>query len=229
MARPLLIVLAALLFSACTQDPAPTSPAEALFLVSPGAGNRQFEVIALTAGNASHTISQSLLAPYSFYLENAFGPVQGIFLPSTAASVEDVSLLFGGETVPRVVSNPAENSVGCVQPAECEGRCLCVNSGGAPDPMLPGSPEVRFDIVTTPPIQFSGDVGSINQDHLLNVVQSPATIYLEGAEESAAGVFTKFDINASLTATLLINGVAQATATSGPGDSGDAVVQFQFD
>lgn len=235
----LLALLVAL--PACTEEAAPTSPAEALFIVNPGGGNRQFELVELTAQNARHTANQSFPAPYSFYMENAFPPVQGIFLPDPEGNmpVADVQLFFGGETVPRVVSDPSQNPANCVLPAECEPEspsestgCLCVNSsppgGVIPEPAPPQF-EIRFDIVATPPIQFTGDVGSINQDHIISVGQTPATIYLEGAEESAAGVFTKFDSGASLTATLLINGVARATSTTGPGNSGDAVVQFQFD
>jgi hypothetical protein len=219
---PLALVL---VLAACGQDAAPTSPREARFTVNPGAGDRLFSLVAITAGNASHEINASLLAPYTFFVENATAPVQGVFLPSSPSSVEDVQMVFGGETVPRVVSDPSQNSPGC--PPDPPGA-LCVNSGAVPVP-VPARPEVRFDVSSMPLSLFTANVGSLNQDHLITATQTPATIYLEGPEESASGVFTKIDPNTTLTVTLLIDGIARSTDTSPAGDGNDAIVRFQFD
>ena len=226
------LLLLLLACAACTQEAAPTSPGEALFLVSPGAGNRLFGSIQLTAANAVHTVDASLMAPYSFYLENAFPPVQGVFQPNTVSSVEDVQLLFGGETVPRVVTRPSENSPGCPPPPTppMPNDPLCVNSGAAPVAVPPaGSHEVRFDVTSMPASLFSASVGGINENYLLGSALTPSTIFVEEVTEIAQGVFTKNDSNTSLTVTLLVDGVARNTETSPSGSNDQVVVQFQFD
>jgi hypothetical protein len=141
--------------------------------------------------------------------------------------------------VPRIVDDPADNSPGCPEGAEVPGvcldggveACLCVNSGCFTDPCIvpePAPVEIRFDVTSVPVTLFSANVGSINQDHIVTTTQTPVTIYLEDAEESASGVVTKFDSNASLTVTLYVDGIARATDTSPPGNTEDAIVQYQF-
>ena len=49
------------------------------------------------------------------------------------------------------------------------------------------------------------------------------------ASLNAQGVFTKFDPNATLTVTLIVDGVARDTATSQSFSTEDTVVQYQFD
>lgn len=225
---------------ACTQEAAPTAPAQALFLADPGPGDRLFTVVEITAGNASHTLDGTLTAPYQFYIENALAPVQGIFEPNTPSSLADVALLFGGETVPRVVTEPSENSKpGCdLHPTPAPGEptptpdngALCVNSGGAPTPNVPpGSHEVRFDVTSTPQTFFNATVGGINENFLVQNAQAPSSIWVENVVEIAQGVFNKTNTNTSLTATLVVDGVERAAGTSGPGSTDSVVVQFQLD
>jgi hypothetical protein len=223
-ASPALCIALLAALAGCTQDPAPTTTAEAQFTVNPGAGDRQFNSVLITAGNASHQIDTPLQAPYMIFVENATPPVQGIFVPNTPTSLADVELLFGGETVPRICNPDQSPSTCCAAP---EGA-LCVNSGAAPSP-VPVDPEVRFDVTSVPVSFFTGDVGSINQDHLISPAQAPASIYLEGPQENAQGVFTKQDPDAALTVTLYVNGVVVDSDTSPAGSSNDAIVQFQFD
>ena len=234
--RPRLLLLALLLpLSACTQDAAPTTTSEAQFTVNPGGGNdRGLLQVQLSAGNASHVIDMpaDIQAPYMFFMENAFPPVQGVIVPVEPAGIDDFQLLFGGETVPRIVSDPADNSEGC--PVTLPPTALCVNNCEAnmrvpcvrPEP---GPVEVRFDVVATPVTLFQANVGSINQDHIVSAALTPATIFLEEAKENASGVFTKFDPTSTLTVTLIIDGVVRDTGTSPQGSSNDAIVQYQFD
>jgi hypothetical protein len=236
MRLTVVLVLLALACAACTQGAAPTSSAQALFLADPGPGDREFTLIEITAGNASHTIDGTLTAPYGFYVENALAPVQGIFQPNTANSLADIALLFGGETVPRVVADPSENSKpGCALPPNCfdtsnNAVCLCVNSSAAPTPSIPaGSHEVRFDVTSTPQTLFTATVGGINENYLIQAAQAPASIWVENVVEIAQGVFNKSNANTSLTATLVVDGVVRDTATTGPGSTDSAVVQFQLD
>lgn len=224
IAVPLAIALAASL-AACSEEASPTSPREIQFTINPGPGNRQFQVVSITAGNASHQIDASLLSPYMIFVENAQPPAQGVFLPNQPNSLSDVQMVFGGETVPRVVTDPSDNSPGC--PSEPAGA-LCINSGGVPVP-VPLLPEVRFDISAVPDTFFTANVGSFNQDHLISLAQTPASVYLEGPEEVAQGVFTKANPNSTLTVTLLIDGVARDTATSPAGSTNDAIVQYQYE
>jgi len=219
-----LLWLMLLACAACTQEPSPTSPAEGVFNIDPGPGDRLFTVVSVTAGNGDHTLDGVLTAPYSLYVENASAPVQAIILPNTPASVADITLLFGGETVPRVVSNPSENSPGC-PPTSDE---LCVNSGSAPTPVPPGTHEVRFDVVTTPLAIFGASVGGINETHIVQNAQAPSTIWVEGVTEIAQGVFNKANIATSLTVTLLIDGVAEMSDTSPAGSTDAAVVQAEI-
>lgn len=227
------LVLLALTCVACSQEAAPTAPAQALFLADPGPGDREFTLVEITAGNASHTIDGTLTAPYQFYVENALAPVQGIFQPNTTSSLADIALLFGGETVPRVVADPSENSKpGCTLPSDCTANapCLCVNSGSAPTPSVPaGSHEVRFDVTSTPQTLFTATVGGNNANYLLQGAQAPASIWVESVVEIAQGVFNKSNANTSLSATLVVDGVERDSATSPAGSTEAVVVQFQLD
>lgn len=228
MRHKVVLALLSLACAACTQEAAPTSPAQALFLADPGPGDRQFTLVEITAGNASHTIDGTLTAPYQFYVENALAPAQGVFQPNNASSLADVALLFGGETVPRVVTEPSENSKpGCDNLGATE---LCVNSGGAPIPVTPtGSHEVRFDVTSTPQTLFTATVGGINENYIVQNAQAPASIWVENVVEIAQGVFNKNNPNTSLTATLVVDGIQRDTGTSGPGSTDSVVVQFQLD
>ena len=206
-------------------------------MVDPGSGDRMFgslEPVELTAANADHVLTplpfgQTPIAPYEFFLENAFAPVQGSFVPNTASSVEDVGLLFGGETIPRIAP---PNSQGC--PSLSEGA-ICVNSGSCggnnqtpcDGQTMPKSEEVRFDVISTPQGLFNASVGGTNISYEIDNAQAPATIYVEGVVEEAQGVFNKVNIANSLTAELLIDGVVVASGTSGEND-GNAVVLQQM-
>jgi hypothetical protein len=214
--------------AACTQEASPTSPAVAVFNANPGAGDRLFNLVSITADNASHTIDGTLTAPYFLYIANALGPVQAIFEPQDVGSLEDVELLFGGETVPRIVSNPVDNSPGCPTPACSDtALCLCINSGEAPIP-VPSSHEVRFDVTSEPIALFNGSVGGINENYLVQNGVPPATIWVEGVAEIAQGVFNKTIAGTTLTVTLYIDGVARTSASSGFGSTDSVVVQFEL-
>lgn len=236
----IILIAAVLGLTGCTQDPSPTTTSEAQFTINPGTGARATALVRveLSAGNASHVISQSLPVPYMFFIENAFPPVQGIFQPESVDSFADVELLFGGETVPRIVTSPDGNSAGCPVPAlPGTPSAFCVNNcqGNMSMPgeclrnPMPGPVEVRFDVASVPITLFTANVGSINQDHIVSTAQTPATIFLEDPQENAQGVFTKFDPNATLTVTLYVDGVARDTGTSPPFNTNDVIVQYQFD
>lgn len=215
--------------AACTQEAAPTSPAVAVFAANPGAGDRLFELESIAADNASHTIDGTLMAPYYFYIANAFGPVQSIFKPMMeVGSLQDVELLFGGETIPRVVDNPSSNSPGCPRPACSDAAgCLCINSGAAPTP-VPSSHEVRFDVTSVPVSLFNASVGGINENYLIQNGVPPATIWVEDVAEIAQGVFNKTIPGTTLTVTLYIDGVAKTTASSPLNSTDNVVVQFEL-
>lgn len=231
MRQRLLPLVFLLVLAACTEDPSPTSPSEAQFFISPGTGDRMF-VAQVSAANASHVISMPLTAPYTIFMENAFPPVQAIVETQDPDAIEDLQLTFGGETVPRI-AEPGQHFSGCPTDLTSSETCVnnCPSNLAAPCVVpAPGPVEVRFDVFSVPPqVLFTANVGSINQDHLLSTSSTPASIFLEEAEESASGVFTKFDSNTSLSVNLYIDGVLRDSATVGPGNTGDAVVQYQFD
>jgi len=224
-------VLALLLLAACTEDPAPTTTAEAQFVVNPGTGDRLF-TIAVSAGNASHVIQTPLTAPYTVLMENAYPPVQGIVTTEDPDAIADLQLAFGGETVPRI-AEPGQKFPGCPEGLSDQQTCVnnCPSFLAAPCVVPePGPVEVRFDVSSVPPSAlFTANVGSLNQDHLISTTTTPASVFLEDPAESASGVFTKFDQQTSLTVNLYVDGVLRDSATSGSGNTGDAVVQYQFD
>ncbi len=232
------VVFAITLSSCGSRGAAPVSPREARFDVNPGLTDRTFQVVELRAENAAHTFAPPVncsapnplefTAPYRFYLENALGPVEGIFQPASADSLSDVQLLFGGDTVPVRVDDPSGNSAGCPVFSQ-DPQPFCLNSGGVPDAVTALAPEVRFDVsASSTGVFFSSTIGDTSGSHIVNPAPAPATFFLENATGSVTGVFTKVDSSVELTARLFINGCQVRSATSPANTITDVVLAFEF-
>lgn len=196
----------------------PTTFPEVRFRVRPS-GTARFTAELITHG-VKHSFPSGTVftanSDFDFYLEGAAPPYGGTFTlaPDSPGNLEVVLTVtgFSDQTVTADVAHPAVvGTVTAASPPSLEVRFhLCLpladfsSCFGPSDPGLFG-------------VAFSGSVGDTLNTHLV-FGRTPSIYYLEGARDTANGVFALLpSTGQSLVAQLFINGQLRQTA-SGPHD-----------
>ena len=204
-----------------TTGPEPTLYPEVQFQVHPS-GQSTFTVKELDLGGVRHTFpagtSFTATSTFYFYFENAPPPYSGTF-----------TLESGGDITVFLLVTPTGNPE-VSDTASGPGSTVTVSTGVSPSPMpatpIPPTEEVRFDVcvpLLTPGtcftegdsgvfgLPFTATVGDAFQTHLLGSL-TPSVYFLEGARESANGVFRLAPVTGqTLVGQLFINGSLRQT------------------
>lgn len=213
----------------------PTLYPEVRFHVHPNGGST-FTVDELIVGLPSsaaqvtvrHTFPPGTVftatSDFDFYFENAAPPYTGSFSLVSGGNI-DVTLMVSDKSY----DDASTSGVGTTAVVTSSQQAM-------PTPIAP-TQEVRFDVCVpflTPGTcftagdsglfgkSFTGTVGDASQTHQLNG-STPSIYFLEGAQESADGVFRLDQTGSVLVAQLFINGTLRQTQT-GAGTK-DAVIR----
>jgi len=208
-----------------------TRPIEVLFSVSRPSG-LDFEVLALQAQNADHRFEgRSFETPHLFVMENATQPVRGMFRNLDPENPLTVELIFGTDLVSRQEIPP-----GACCTVEPGADCSSATETCEPIEAMPMRREIRFEVFSLSAVANIGFSATIGDQFATNITScsldgyvctTPATFYIEDAQEVVSGVFTKFsnqDPTVVLQADLYVDDQLRDTDSG----KGDLVVSYDL-
>jgi hypothetical protein len=216
-----------------TSGSAPTLYPEVSFAVQPS-GAAEFTAELMDNG-VTHTFSDpaspdgtlhfKVTTIFTFFLENAAPPYQGVFTLQGGEGI-DVTLTVPGQPGAGPFPTCGVGSTLTLPSGQCEPGPL--NATPGTPSALPATQEIRFDVCVpslTPGTCFtsgdvgidraySGSVGDPFQTHVLSGT-TPSIYFLEGAQDSVNGVFTLASVTGdTLVVQLFIDGALEQTGSS---------------